>query len=320
MSRRPIAVFLLLLASCTYSTRRAAPDLRDDEPDSAAAYESLRRSGTDDPVAALGRAKEAMRGMARYSTASASVQSGEESQTTDNRQPTTTPAPPFDSWQFLGPGNVGGRTRTLIVDSANPMLMYAGGVSGGIWKSDTGGGRWKPIGDELANIAVNSLVMHPTNHRVLYAGTGEGYFREDVRGTALPLRGNGIFRTADAGATWTQLASTTTPDFYFVNDLAISTHDPSRLYAATRTGVWRSLDSGANWTRVLVTSIKGGCLDLAFRGDTSGDYLFASCGTFDQGTVYRNKEAETAAARRVDVRQQQLRASATARLRRPTRI
>jgi hypothetical protein len=174
--------------------------------------------------------------------------------------------------------------------------MYAGGVSGGIWKSDTGGGRWKPIGDELANIAVNSLVMHPTNHRVLYAGTGEGYFREDVRGTALPLRGNGIFRTADAGATWTQLASTTTPDFYFVNDLAISTHDPSRLYAATRTGVWRSLDSGANWTRVLVTSIKGGCLDLAFRGDTSGDYLFASCGTFDQGTVYRNKEAETAAA------------------------
>ncbi len=298
MSRRSFAVFALLLASCRHST----PILRDDDPDRAAEYEAKRRAGSDDPVRDLARAREAMRMMSRYSTASdeqfsvvssrLSAEHRDAAQTTDNRQPAT--AQPFDTWQFLGPGNIGGRTRVLIIDPEQPMVMYAGGVSGGIWKSDTGGGLWKPIGDDLMNIAVNALAMHPVNHRILYAGTGEGYFREEVRGTALPLRGNGIFITTDGGDTWRQLASTNTPDFHFVNDLAISTHDPSRIYAATRTGVWRSSDSGASWTRVVATTVKGGCLDLAFRGDTVNDYLFASCGTFEQATVYRSTHAEDA--------------------------
>lgn len=207
-----------------------------------------------------------------------------------------TPNPPLGKWTFLGPGNVGGRTRVLVIDSARPDILYSGGVSGGLWKSLDAGASWEPIGDDLANIAINSLAMHPTDHDTLYAGTGEGYFREEQRGTALPLRGDGIFVTHDAGATWTQLASTTGPDFDFVNDIAISTHEPSRIYAATRTGVWRSDDAGATWTRTLATSVKGGCLDLAWRGDTAGDYLFASCGTFVQATVYRNTNAQSSGA------------------------
>lgn len=295
MSRRSIAVFVLLLASC----RHSAPLLRDDEPDRAAEYEAQRRGGSDDPVRDLARAREAMRVLSRYSTTNdiewPSRQTAESSSSFSSpRRLDGSTTPPLDTWQFLGPGNIGGRTRVLVIDPAQPMVMYAGGVSGGIWKSDTGGGRWKPIGDELANIAVNALAMHPLNHRILYAGTGEGYFREEVRGTALPLRGNGIFMTADGGDTWSQLASTNTPDFHFVNDLVISSHDPSRIYAATRTGVWRSSDAGGSWTRVVATTVKGGCLDLAFRDDTANDYLFASCGTFEQATVYRSTHAEDA--------------------------
>ncbi|HKR64002.1 MAG TPA: hypothetical protein VJZ00_09745, partial [Thermoanaerobaculia bacterium] len=249
MSPRPIALFLVLLTACTVST----PRQRDDAPDEAAAYEAKKRSGTDDPVAALARAREQMRKLSRITT---------------NAQTTSSP---LGAWEFLGPGNIGGRTRVLIIDSANPSVMYAGGVSGGIWKSENAGAQWRPIGDDLANLAINSMVMHPTDDRTLYAGTGEGYFREEVRGTALPLRGNGVFVTHDAGDTWTQLASTNNADFHFVNDIVISTHDPSRLYAATRTGVWRSTNSGASWTRVLATNVKGGCLDLAFRGNTAND-------------------------------------------------
>jgi hypothetical protein len=174
--------------------------------------------------------------------------------------------------------------------------MYAGGVSGGVWRTNNGGVEWTPVGDALTNLAVNALVMHPMNHDVLYAGTGEGFFREDVRGTGLPLRGNGIYVTRDRGASWTQLPSTANADFQFVNDLTISTHDPARVYAATRTGVWRSNDGGASWTRVLDPHANGGCLDLAFRGDTSGDFLFASCGTLGQATVFRARAAESDAA------------------------
>jgi photosystem II stability/assembly factor-like uncharacterized protein len=200
------------------------------------------------------------------------------------------------AWTFLGPGNVGGRTRALLIDPDDTKTMYAAAVSGGVWKTTNGGTSWAATGDAMANLAINSLTFDPTNARVIYAGTGEGYFREIVRGTALPIRGDGIFVTIDAGATWQQLASTNNSDFDFVNDLVVSTHDPHRIYAATRSGIWRSSDSGLNWNRALQTSVNGGCLDLAFRSDTSSDYLLASCGTLAQATVYRNTAAETGAA------------------------
>ncbi len=196
-------------------------------------------------------------------------------------------------WQFLGPDNIGGRTRALIIDPTDPNVMYAGGVSGGVWKTINAGGHWDAAGDDLANLAVNSLAIDPRDHNVLYAGTGEGYFREEVRGTGLPLRGNGIFVTRDAGITWLQLPSTSNPDFQWVNDLAISGHDSRLIYAATRSGVWRSPDGGQSWKNVLPTTVKGGCLDLALRPDAAGDFLLASCGTFEQATIYRAKNAES---------------------------
>ena len=282
---------LLLVAALLFVTACAAPaplPLRDDDPGEAAAYYASRRTGSDDPHRAYDRARQQMLGMPRYSTArDAFLTRGAMANDDEPR--------PFDRWTFLGPGNVGGRTRALVIDPVQPEIMYAAGVSGGIWKTYDGGARWEPIGDSLANISVSSLALHPTDRRTLYAGTGEGFFREEQRGTGLPLRGDGIFVTRDGGYTWSRLASTMTPDFHWVNDLVVSSHDPSRIYAGTRTGVWRSKDAGATWSRVVATTVKGGCLDLAWRGDTTGDYLFASCGTFERATVYRNDHAESSA-------------------------
>ncbi|HEY8712951.1 MAG TPA: hypothetical protein VIM68_08760 [Thermoanaerobaculia bacterium] len=268
---------LLLLILLTACPRDLVPQ---DGPDEAERYYAMKRQGSADPQRAYAIARAHMRRMQRFSTASESVGAGQ--QATGNRL----------QWTFLGPGNIGGRTRTLVIDPADPNVMYAGGVSGGVWKTLNAGARWDAIGDQLVNLAVNSMVMDPGDHNVLYVGTGEGYFREEVRGTGLPLRGDGIFTTRDGGASWQQLISTSTPDFHFVNDLAVSVHDSQRVYAATRTGVWRSNDSGQSWKRVLATSVKGGCLDLSMRIDTDGDTLFASCGTFDQATVYRATRAE----------------------------
>jgi hypothetical protein len=272
--------FLLLLSACATPPRRAeSPSLlklRNDSPDLAAEYDAMRRGGTEDIHRSYAIAREAMRKMTRHST----VSTEDETTSLSGR------------WQFLGPGNVGGRTRVLIIDPDDPGVMYAAGVSGGVWKSRTSGTQWTPVGDDLMNLTVNAMVLHPTDRSVLYAGTGEGYFREEQRGTGLPLRGNGIFLSRDGAETWTQLPSTAGEDFHWVNDLAISSHDPSRIYAATRTGVWRSKDAGTTWSNVVATTVKGGCLDLAYRGDTGGDFLFASCGTFEQATVYRATTAE----------------------------
>ncbi len=273
--------------------RPPLPSERFDEPDQAAVYERMKRQGPSpefDTAAAYGAARAHRDAMPRYSTRLGAPLPRMKS----------TGAPPekdfvaaraLGHWEALGPGNIGGRTRTLVIHPAQPDIMYAGGVSGGVWKTTDGGQSWTPLADRIANIAVNSMAIHPENPDILYVGTGEGYFREIVRGTWLPLRGAGIFKTEDGGATWSQLPTTDNPAFYWVNDLIISPGDPDRLYAATRTGVHVSENGGRSWTRSLDPEVNGGCLDLALRTDLSVDWLFASCGTFEQATVYRRRMA-----------------------------
>src|SRR5688572_29989480 len=193
----------------------------------------------------------------------------------------------LDAWTPLGPGNVGGRTRVVKFHPTVPTTLFAAGVSGGIWKSDDNAITWRPAGDGLTNIAINALLIDPARPDVMYAGTGEGYFREEIRGTGLPLRGSGIYVTTDGARSWQQLPATNTPDFHWVNDLEFGVNDTGRIYAATRSGVWRSTDHGATWARLLAVDVRGGCLDLARRPDRSEDVLFASCGSFEQATVYR---------------------------------
>ena len=193
----------------------------------------------------------------------------------------------LDAWTPLGPGNIGGRTRVVRFHPTAPTTLFAAGVSGGLWKSDDNGVTWRPAGDGLTNIAINSLLIDPLRPEVMYAGTGEGYLREEIRGTGLPLRGAGIYLTTNGGRSWQQLPATNGPDFHWVNDLEFGVGDTRRIYAATRSGVWRSTDGGATWARLLGVDVRGGCLDLALRPDRAEDVLFASCGSYEQATVYR---------------------------------
>lgn len=193
------------------------------------------------------------------------------------------------TWQSIGPGNVGGRTRALVIDPVNPDVMYAAGVAGGIWKTTNAGNSWAPLDDFLANIAVTVLVMDPTDHNTLYAGTGEGFFNADG------VRGAGIFKSNDAGAHWTRLPSTASnANFFFVNDVVVSPVNGQNVYAATRNGVFRSLDGGANWTQVIVSNVANGAngaMDLVIRTDQATDYVFAAVGTFSRSHIFRNVDA-----------------------------
>jgi len=255
-------------------------------PDRAEAWYRLRRqpAGGIDPTQAYDEGRRRLAELPVYSTRRGEL--------LDHAGPFRPAAEALDGWLPLGPGNVAGRVRAMAFHPKRPQTIYLGGVSGGVWKSTNGGKRWQPIGDELANLAVNALAIDPTDPDVIYAGTGEGYFREEVRGTGLPLRGNGIFKSEDGGATWQQLKKTRNRDFFWVNDLIVSPADPNRLYAATRRGIFRSTNGGGNWAAVLKTPVQGGCLDLAARTDKPTDYLFASCGTLERATVYRNTSAE----------------------------
>ncbi|HVR98311.1 MAG TPA: hypothetical protein VMW27_16980 [Thermoanaerobaculia bacterium] len=297
-------VFLLAFASWTHAGAPAAsgPALQKkiqeeiaegakrpyDKPDEAQRFFVQKRAPKGEKEISYDRylaALERMRTMPQYSTRNgAFVPSRAELEKSGRSY--LGEAATLGAWTSLGPGNVGGRTRALVIDPRNPSVLYAGAVAGGVWKSTDAGGSWRPLDDLMANLAVVSLAMDPANSNVLYAGTGEGFFSLDA------VRGAGIFKTTDGGEHWERLPGTDNPDFYYVSDVVVSARDGSRVYAATSTGVWRSTDGGQSWSQLLDPEVSGGCLDLAIRTDRPDDVLFASCGLFDQGTIYRNLRAQ----------------------------
>ncbi len=154
------------------------------------------------------------------------------------------------NWVERGPGNVGGRTRPILVDPEDPRdTWWAGSVSGGLWKTTDRGRTWQPLTDDLPTLAVNSLAMAESDPNVIYMGTGEGvgYFSS--------VAGDGVFKSVNRGATWDHLLATSgNPDFRFVNRLAVDPTNPDVVLAATPAGVFRTVNGGESWDAAFRTT------------------------------------------------------------------
>ena len=161
------------------------------------------------------------------------------------------------NWTELGPSNIGGRTRALAPHPTIAGTVFAGSVSGGIWKSTNSGSTWTRMNSSLTNIAVVSIVYQPGNPNVMYAGTGETF-------TSNGIRGAGIFKSVDGGTTWAQLAATNTSKFYWVSKLAFAPNGTA-LLAATQSGIFRSTDGGLTWPQVYTGTGNAGALDVDFH-------------------------------------------------------
>jgi photosystem II stability/assembly factor-like uncharacterized protein len=114
-------------------------------------------------------------------------------------------------WVERGPDNVGGRTRALLFDPNDPTqeTVYAGGVSGGLWKNtniSNINSVWSYVGIS-ENLSVSSIAVDPNNTNVWYVGTGESY-------TGADAVGNGLWKTTDGGATWNQIYGGVTGSSY----------------------------------------------------------------------------------------------------------
>lgn len=157
------------------------------------------------------------------------------------------------NWEWLGPGNIGGRIRSIVIHPDTPNVMWIGAVSGGIWKTTNAGASWAPVNDFLPTLAVGCLIMHPNNPNIMFAGTGE------FDGSANGIPGAGIFRSVDGGNTWQQLPETANWDY--VTRIAISATWSQNILASTNTGVYRSVDTGEHWTQ----QVAGAYFDVKFH-------------------------------------------------------
>jgi len=176
---------------------------------------------------------------------------------------------PGMTFESFGPGNFGGRVRSIIIHPDNPDMMLTAGVSGGVWKSENGGMSWEAQSDFLSNIAISSMVIDPDSPDTVFLGTGEGFFGWGM------ARGLGIFQSDDFGVTWRLLNSTTNGNFYYVNRL-VRVPGTSVLIAATRTGLFRSADLGHNWNEVSgINAVNRGFVDLKID-PSNPDIILAS--------------------------------------------
>ncbi len=167
-------------------------------------------------------------------------------------------------WRSVGP-YVGGRVVAVSGVPSNPNLFYMGAVDGGIWKSTDYGIRWTNVSDSTlpgSSNSIGAIAVAPSDPQVLYAGTGESDIRGDM------ISGDGVFRSADAGKTWTRAGL---EDTHTIAGLAIDPRNPDVVYAASmghvftpdqHRGIFKTTDGGRTWTRVLFVNDSTGAINL----------------------------------------------------------
>ena len=137
-----------------------------------------------------------------------------------------------------------------------------GQVNGGVWKSDDYGRTWTPIFDDQPTQSIGAIAVAPSDPDLIYVASGEGLQRPDLS------VGNGIYRSADAGKTWTHLGLR---DGQQIPALAVDPRDEDRLFAAVlghpyganqERGIFRSTDGGQSWKKVLYVDENTGGSDV----------------------------------------------------------
>ena len=178
-------------------------------------------------------------------------------------------------WRMIGPFR-GGRTRAAAGVPSQPNVFYIGQVNGGVWKSDDYGRTWNPIFDHEPTQSIGAIAVAPSDPNIIYVSSGEGLHRPDLS------VGNGIYKSTDAGKTWTHLAGLR--DGQQIPALAVDPRDPNRVLAAVlghpygpseERGIYRSTDGGQNWQRVISKDANTGGSDVEID-PANPDVVYAS--------------------------------------------
>ncbi len=153
-------------------------------------------------------------------------------------------------WRTIGPTRAG-RTRALDGVASQPNVFYIGFDNGGLWRSTDYGSNWEPLFDRQTTGSIGAIAVAPSNPNIIYVGSGAGIIRPDL------ATGDGMYKSTDAGATWTSLGLR---DTQMIADVVVDPKNPDRLFVAAlghpygpnaERGVYRSLDGGKSFEKVL---------------------------------------------------------------------
>ena len=164
-------------------------------------------------------------------------------------------------WRFIGPS--GNRVSAVAGVPDDRFVYYAGGASGGVFKTTDGGTYWAQIFDDQPVASIGSLAVAPSDPSIVWAGTGESCIRSHIS------VGEGIFKSVDAGRTWTRMGLEQTGR---IGRVVVHPTNPEVVLACAlghaygpqpERGVFRTTDGGASWEHVLFVDEQTGCSALA---------------------------------------------------------
>ena len=182
-------------------------------------------------------------------------------------------------WRAIGPANMGGRTTDIVGIPGDPATFYIAGADGGIFKTTNAGATMTPIFDNQRAYSIGTIVVAPSDHEVLWVGTGEGDPRNSVG------YGYGVYRSTDGGKTWSHLGLEKTDR---IKRIVVHPQNPdvACVCALGREwgpnpdrGVFRTLDGGKTWEKVLYLDENTGCSDIAMEWNNPR-ILYAGMWTF----------------------------------------
>ena len=171
-------------------------------------------------------------------------------------------------WRMIGPFR-GGRVNAVSGVPGQPTIFYFGSVGGGVWKSNNSGRTWTPVFDAQLIASIGAIGVAPSNPNVVYVGTGEADMRSQIS------YGNGMYKSTDAGKTWTHIGLDGTRQ---IGRVLVDPKNPNLVFVAAlghaygpnpERGVYRTRDGGATWQKVLFKSESVGAIDLAFDSQNS---------------------------------------------------
>src|SRR3989440_5051392 len=162
-------------------------------------------------------------------------------------------------WRLVGPHRAG-RVTTVAGIPGNPAVYYFGTPGGGVWKTLNGGRVWTPIFDAAHVASIGALALAPSNPDIIYVGTGE----ETI--------GNGVYRSSDAGKTWSHIGLV---DTRYISGIIVDPKDPNIVLVSARDyfiagpgrGIFKTTDGGKTWKKVFFKDDKTSVVDLEVTPD-----------------------------------------------------
>src|SRR5437762_9025412 len=191
----------------------------------------------------------------------------------------------------IGSATMSGRISAIagLKESSGKITLFVGAASGGIWKSDDGGTRFRPVFDEQPVQSIGAIAIDPKNSKNIWVGTGESWTRNSVS------IGDGIYKSSDGGETWSNAGL---PKSERIAQIVVSPKNSDTVFASVPGALWsdsadrglyRTTDSGKNWQLALKGSnFSTGCSTVVIDPNDPTAMLAALCDFRLKGWTFRS--------------------------------